>query len=101
MWALRPARHAGIPPAMHAGIPPPVYRILDTLLKILPCLKLRLRAVITYLCMYQYRDLSISPSALAFCRFAAVSIFSFNVVKPSGDVRIYSQALLAIIGKQV
>ena len=39
------ARHAGIPPAMHAGIapPPPVDR--HTPVNILPCPKLRLRAV--------------------------------------------------------
>ena len=48
----RPARHAGIPPAMHAGIPPPPHpppceqNSWHTLLKILPCPKLRLRAVI-------------------------------------------------------
>ena len=46
----RPARHAGIPPARHAGIPPPPtphgQNSWHTLLKILPCPKLRLRAVI-------------------------------------------------------
>ena len=42
------ARHAGIPPAMHAGIPPPIpcgQNSWHMLLKILPCPKLRLRAV--------------------------------------------------------
>ena len=52
-WVLawRPARHAGIPPAMHVGIPPlPSPREQNSwqmLLKILPCPKLRLWAVIT------------------------------------------------------
>ena len=39
------ARHAGIPPAMPAGIPPPPVNRM-TVVKILPCPKLRLRAVI-------------------------------------------------------
>ena len=43
----------GIPACTEAEHPPPVDRILDTLLKILPCPKLRLRAVITngFLCI--------------------------------------------------
>ena len=46
----RPARHAGIPPARHTGIPPPCEQnSWHTLLKILPCPKLRLRAAIIVL----------------------------------------------------
>ena len=41
------ARHGEIPPAMHAGIPPPCEQnSWHTLVKILPCPKLHLRAVI-------------------------------------------------------
>ena len=63
VWAWKSARHAGIPPprpaarhgeippAMHAGIPPPCppreQNSWHTLVKILPCPKLRLRAVIS------------------------------------------------------
>ena len=40
------ARHAGMPPAVHAGIAPPrEQNSWHTLVKILPCPKLRLRAV--------------------------------------------------------
>ena len=86
VWAWKPARHAGIPPwrsARHAGIPPHpcVQNSWHTLLKILPCPKLRLRAVkifkIVVIYMYfnkaAYRPRP-CPSATGLLAYLAFSI---------------------------